>query len=91
MKNSYLTGTDQFCGAGGSTTGAKAAGIEMKLALNHWKLAIETHNTNHPETDHDCTDIQACDPRKYVSTDFIYTSVNHEYTFTFTLKVLYTS
>lgn len=74
MKKSYLTGTDQFCGAGGSTTGAKAAGIEMKLALNHWKLAIETHNTNHPETDHDCTDIQACDPRKYVSTDFLFTS-----------------
>lgn len=73
-KNSYITATDQFCGAGGSTSGAKAAGVEVRLALNHWKLAIETHNTNHPTTDHDCTDIQACDPRRYPSTDILITS-----------------
>lgn len=74
IKNSYLTATDQFCGAGGTTTGVKAAGIEVKMALNHWKLAIETHNTNHPETDHDCTDVQACDPRRYPSTNMLFTS-----------------
>lgn len=73
-KNTYLTATDQFCGAGGSSTGAKRAGIEVKMALNHWALAIETHNTNHPEVDHDCTDIQACDPRRYPSTDILITS-----------------
>ncbi len=73
-KNSYITATDQFCGAGGSTTGAKEAGVEVKMALNHWDLAIETHNTNHPETDHDCTNIQACDPRRYPSTDILITS-----------------
>lgn len=74
MKNSYITATDQFCGAGGSTTGAKLAGVEVKMALNHWGLAIETHNTNHPEVDHDCTDIQACDPRRYPSTNILITS-----------------
>jgi len=73
-KNSYITATDQFCGAGGSTSGAKKAGVEVKMALNHWSLAIETHNTNHPETDHDCTDVQACDPRRYPSTDILITS-----------------
>lgn len=73
-KNSYLTATDQFCGAGGSSSGAKAAGVEVKMALNHWELAIETHNTNHPEVDHDCTDVQACDPRRYPSTDILITS-----------------
>ncbi|MCB9352611.1 MAG: DNA cytosine methyltransferase [Lewinellaceae bacterium] len=73
-KYSYLTATDQFCGAGGSTSGAKAAGVEVKMALNHWELAIETHNTNHPDTDHDCTDVQACDPRRYPSTDILITS-----------------
>lgn len=73
-KNSYLTATDQFCGAGGTTTGAKQAGIEVKMALNHWEQAIETHNTNHPEVDHDCTDIQACNPRRYPSTDILFTS-----------------
>lgn len=73
-KKTYITATDQFCGAGGSSTGAKRAGVEVRLALNHWKLAIETHNTNHPDTDHDCTDIQACDPRRYPSTDILITS-----------------
>lgn len=73
-KNSYITATDQFCGAGGSTSGAKSAGVEVRMALNHWALAIETHNTNHPDTDHDCTDVQACDPRRYPSTDILITS-----------------
>jgi DNA (cytosine-5)-methyltransferase 1 len=74
LKNSYVTVTDQFCGAGGSSLGATLAGAEVKLALNHWKLAIETHNTNFPQVAHDCTDISACDPRRYPSTDILLTS-----------------
>ena len=79
-KNSYITVTDQFCGAGGSSQGVKkysqkiGGGVEVKMALNHWKLAIETHNTNFPDTFHDCTDISACDPRRYMSTDILITS-----------------
>ena len=73
-KRSFLTATDQFCGAGGSTIGAVKAGLEVRLALNHWPLAIETHNTNFPETDHDCTDVSAADPRRYPSTDILITS-----------------
>jgi DNA (cytosine-5)-methyltransferase 1 len=77
-KNSHITITDQFCGAGGSSQGAKKVldkiGGEIKLALNHWKLAIETHNTNFPDTYHECTDISACDPRRYPSTDILITS-----------------
>ena len=46
--SSALTVTDQFCGAGGSSLGATAAGAQVVLALNHWKLAVETHNTNFP-------------------------------------------
>lgn len=69
-----ITITDQFCGAGGSSLGAVAAGAELKLALNHWPLAIETHNTNFPQADHDCTDISACDPRRYRSTTMLLTS-----------------
>jgi DNA (cytosine-5)-methyltransferase 1 len=74
-KKSYLTVTDMFCGAGGSSQGVRRLenrlklGIEVSLAMNHWKLAIETHNTNFPNTLHDCTDISACDPRRYPSTD----------------------
>lgn len=74
QKNSYFTATDQFCGAGGSSDGASENGIEIKLALNHWKLAIETHNSNFPNTMHDCTDISACDPRRYPSTNMLITS-----------------
>lgn len=45
-----LTLTDLFCGAGGSSTGAITnAGIEVRVASNHWALAVETHNTNHPD------------------------------------------
>lgn len=78
-KSTFLTITDQFCGAGGSSQGARAVaqrvkGLEVKLALNHWKLAIETHNSNFPDTMHDCTDISACDPRRYPSTDILITS-----------------
>ena len=79
-KHSYITVTDQFCGCGGSSQGVRnyadrsGGGVEVRLALNHWKLAIETHNTNFPETVHDCTDVSACDPRRYVSTDILITS-----------------
>lgn len=73
-KKSFITLTDQFCGAGGSSIGATLAGAEVRLAMNHWKLAIETHNTNFPHVDHDCTDISAVDPRRYPSTDILITS-----------------
>lgn len=71
---SYLTVTDQFCGAGGSSIGAVIAGAEIRQALNHWKRAVETYSTNHPDVAVDCTDISACDPRRYASTDILITS-----------------
>jgi len=68
MKSTFITVTDMFCGAGGSSSGAHAAGAEIRLAMNHWKLAIETHNTNFPYTDHHCTDISASAPGYYPPT-----------------------
>ena len=41
-----LTFTDIFCGAGGSSIGLTGAGLELKLAANHWDRAIETHAAN---------------------------------------------
>src|SRR5687767_4403689 len=73
-KPSTLTATDQFCGAGGSSIGVVSAGAELRMALNHWKLAVETHASNFPGADHDCTDISATDPRRYPSTDVLITS-----------------
>jgi DNA (cytosine-5)-methyltransferase 1 len=44
------------------------------IAMNHWQLAIETHNTNFPDTTHVLTDISTADPRRYPSTDILITS-----------------
>jgi len=62
---SDITAIDNFCGAGGSTTGLKAAGVRVIHAANHWNRAIETHNTNHPEVDHSCCDLNQADPRLF--------------------------
>ena len=67
-KHNHVTVTDLFCGAGGSSFGATQAGAEIFVALNHWELAVETHNSNFPNTLHEVCNISACDPRRYPST-----------------------
>lgn len=74
MKSSTITVTDMFCGAGGSSTGAVQAGADVKLAINHWARAIETHNTNHPNTTHVLTDITRADPWRYPATTILVAS-----------------
>lgn len=70
-----LTLTDLFCGAGGSSTGAIAVpGVQVRIASNHWDLAVETHNTNHPDADHLCADLSAIDPRRFPRTDILWAS-----------------
>lgn len=70
-----LTLTDMFCGAGGSSTGAIAApGVEVRVASNHWRLAIETHNTNHPDAVHICADLSQTHPRYFPRTDILWAS-----------------
>lgn len=64
--DSDVTMFDGYCGAGGSSAGAVATGcVRVTMAVNHWPLTIETHNTNHPDTDHDRADINKADPRRY--------------------------
>lgn len=69
-----VTVTDLFCGAGGSSTGAAAAGAEIVMAANHWSTAIEVHQANHPDARHDCADISQADPRRYPATDILLAS-----------------
>lgn len=70
-----LTLTDLFCGAGGSSTGAVTIpGVEVRIASNHWDLAVETHNINHPNADHLCADLSAVDPRRLPRTDLLWAS-----------------
>lgn len=68
IHSSDVTAIDNFCGAGGSTTGLKAAGIRVIHAANHWKRAIASHNTNHPDVDHSCVDLSKADPRYFPRT-----------------------
>lgn len=65
---------DGFCGAGGSSEGARQVGILVRAALNHWRLAVDVHNANHPDTEHDCADISQVDPRRYPTTTFAWFS-----------------
>jgi DNA (cytosine-5)-methyltransferase 1 len=74
MTSSTITVTDLFCGAGGSTTGAVQAGAEVRLAMNHWPRAIETHHTNYPGVEHVLADISQTDPRRYPSTTMLIAS-----------------
>jgi Site-specific DNA methylase len=69
-----LSVTDLFCGCGGSSLGAEAAGMEVKLALNHWDRAVETHSQNHPSTVHDCVDVAGSRPDRYPSTQILWAS-----------------
>jgi DNA (cytosine-5)-methyltransferase 1 len=75
-----ITMTDLFCGAGGSTTGAiqvlaaQAPAVQVVMAANHSRHAIDTHQANHPETRHDCADISQVVPGRYPATDILWAS-----------------
>lgn len=70
-----LTVTDFFCGAGGSSTGMAAVpGLSVVMAANHWPLAIETHNQNHPDTDHAAADLHLEEPSFFAKTDILWAS-----------------
>lgn len=62
---------DLFCGAGGTSAGLLAAcqamGIELNLiAINHWPVAVATHQANHEYAQHLCESMDNVDPRKLV-------------------------
>jgi DNA (cytosine-5)-methyltransferase 1 len=70
-KRPILLAADLFCGAGGTSSGllaaCKANNIELQLiAINHWDVAIATHQVNHAYAKHLCQSIDNVDPRKLV-------------------------
>ncbi|MFJ6429692.1 DNA cytosine methyltransferase [Microbacterium maritypicum] len=69
-----LTVTDLFCGAGGSSSGLREAGYRVVIAANHWALAIESHQINHPETDHSQADISQVNPAYFPKTHVLWGS-----------------
>ena len=51
MKHEPVRALDLFCGAGGSSWGARDAGVEIVAAFDLWPLAGEAHDTNFPEAE----------------------------------------
>ena len=73
---SALRVADLFCGAGGSSTGAEkainAAGRSIELvAVNHWQVAVETHQLNHPKARHYVQDLDGADPEALVPEGYL--------------------
>ncbi|MGF3022712.1 DNA cytosine methyltransferase [Methylobacterium aquaticum] len=67
---------DLLCGAGGSSTGCQRAlaemGLEMELvAVNHWPVAIATHERNHPTARHYVQDIATVRPHILVPEGYL--------------------
>ena len=56
-----MTAIDLFSGAGGFSTGARAAGVNVLWAGNHWPEAVQVHANNHPDTMHLCQDLHQAD------------------------------
>lgn len=54
---------DLFAGAGGWSTAARRVGLNVVCAVNHWPVAVATHQANHPETEHHCASLHGFDPR----------------------------
>ena len=71
MTERIYTVADLFCGAGGSSNGAKKAieaqgGTMNLVAINHWNTAIATHTANHPSATHIIEDVNLVDPEAVV-------------------------
>jgi DNA (cytosine-5)-methyltransferase 1 len=76
MRARKILVADLLCGAGGSSTGCARAlaelGLEMELVcVNHWGIAIETHQKNHPEARHYCQDIATVRPHLIVPEGYL--------------------
>lgn len=77
-----LEATDIFCGAGGSSLGLESVCcdrcgrrlIQVTQALNHWELAVEAHNANFPDADHDVHDVQEIPASRFRRTDILWAS-----------------
>ena len=66
-----IQAADLFCGAGGTSSGLYNAcdliGAHVDLvAVNHWTIAVQTHQANHPDARHICATLENIDPRDAV-------------------------
>ena len=76
MKKKPILVADLLCGAGGSSTGCEQAleelGLDMELVcVNHWPIAIETHQRMHPRARHFVQDIATVRPHILVPEGYL--------------------
>ncbi|WP_328981750.1 DNA cytosine methyltransferase [Streptomyces mirabilis] len=70
-----LLAADFFAGGGGSSSGmTKVPGVDLRLAANHWSLAVETHQLHFPNAMHECADLSQVDFRRYPRVDILWAS-----------------
>ena len=80
--NREINTVDLFCGAGGATTGLELAlerlGYRHRgIAINHWKIAVDTMRANHPDVDTKQMSIEEAVPADLVPggrVDFLWAS-----------------
>ena len=65
---------DLFCGAGGTSLGARQAGAKVRFALNHWDVAVATHSANFPEAKHVNSRLDECRPSECGTIDLLFAS-----------------
>ena len=65
---------DLFAGAGGFSTGAGMAGIDVVWAANHWPAAVAIHSANHPGAEHACQDLHQTNWRDVPAHDVLLAS-----------------
>lgn len=63
QENKTFKAIDLFCGAGGSSYGARQAGIEIVAAWDIWQPAVDTFNANFGPGIARCEDIFSLDPK----------------------------
>lgn len=69
-----MKGIDLFAGAGGTSTGAIMAGIDIVWAANHNPVAVEYHKINHPDSIHICQDLHQADWSQVPKHDILFAS-----------------
>lgn len=77
-----LEATDIFCGAGGSSLGLELVCcpicgrslIKVTQAINHWDLAVQAHNANFPDADHDVHGVEEIPATRFRRTDILWAS-----------------
>ncbi len=71
---STLKAIDLFAGLGGFTEGATQAGVDVVWAANHWRVAVDSHELNHPNTTHACQDLAQTDFTRVPAHDLLLAS-----------------